>query len=392
MADGENGRDDIPEHSDVEDPHTVGARLRAPGPKRILSLDGGGIRGTLTIAYLERLEEVLRARHGRPDLVLSDYFDLIGGTSTGSILAAGLATGREVAEVRDIYFELGPAVFARRAGLKDILAARYSEEVLERELDAGFGQMRLGDPEVRTGLCIVAKRADTWSVWPLHNHPDGVYGRENAQVRLRDATRASTAAPTFFRPVGIELADGQKAAFIDGAVSTAVNPSVQLLLVATARGYGFRWPTGRDQMMLVSIGTGSWSVNRSPEQVLSSKMWSWAGEVPAMLMSDSNDLNQLLMQFVAHAPNARAIDSEVGDLGDEYLGGTPLLTYLRYDLALEPEEIAALGRDDLAGRVKELREMDRGDNARPLYELGRLGADRDLLDEHLPTSFDITDR
>ncbi|MEZ5246126.1 MAG: patatin-like phospholipase family protein [Acidimicrobiales bacterium] len=383
MADGDGTLDEtVPQG-------TVRARLTAPGPKRILALDGGGIRGTLTIAYLERLEEVLRERHGRPDLVLSDYFDLIGGTSTGSILAAGLATGREVAEVRDIYFELGPAVFGRRAGLRDLLAARYSEEVLERELAVGFGDIRLGDPEVRTGLCIVAKRADTWSVWPLHNHPDGVYGNENAQVRLRDATRASTAAPTFFRPVGIELADGENAAFIDGAVSTAVNPSLQLLLVATAAGYGFRWPTGADQLLLVSVGTGAWEVNRTPEQVLSSKMWSWAGEVPAMLMNDSNDLNQLLMQFLATAPNARTIDSEIGDLGGEYLGGTPLLTYLRYDLALETGEIEALGRHDLAGIVKQLREMDRGDNARPLYEIGRLAADRDVIDAHLPTGFDL---
>ena len=366
------------------------ARLTAPGPKRILSLDGGGIRGTLTIAYLERLEEVLRARHGRPDLVLSDYFDLIGGTSTGSIVAAGLATGRPVAEVRDAYFELGPAVFARRAGLRDLLAARYSEEVLERELEVGFGNTRLGDPEVRTGLCIVAKRADTWSVWPLHNHPDGVYGAENAQVRIRDATRASTAAPTFFRPVGIELADGQQAAFIDGAVSTAVNPSVQLLLVATAAGYGFRWPTGEDQLLLVSVGTGAWEVDRTPGQVLDSKMWSWAGEVPAMLMNDSNDLNQLLMQFIGRSPTARSIDSEIGDLAGEYLGGRPLLTYLRYDLALEAAELEALGRPDLADQTPRLRRMDRGDNARPLYELGRLAAQRDLLDAPLPRGFDLT--
>ena len=379
--------DTLPDSASTGD---LATRLRAPGPKRILSLDGGGIRGTLTLAYLERLEEVLRERHGRPDLVLSDYFDLIGGTSTGSILAAGLAIGREVANVRDIYFELGPAVFARRAGLKDILAARYSEKALERELEAGFGDIRLGDPEVRTGLCIVAKRADTWSVWPLHNHPDGVYGAENAQVRVRDATRASTAAPTFFRPVGIELADGQNAAFIDGAVSTAVNPAVQMLLVATAQGYGFRWPTGEDQLLLISVGTGGWSVNRTPDQVLASKMWDWAGEVPAMLMNDGNDLNQLLMQYLGAAPNAREIDSEIGDLGDEYLGGHPLLTYLRYDLDIEADEIAALGRTDLVGEVKNLRLMDRGDNARPLYELGRLAADRDVLESLLPPGFDVS--
>jgi patatin-like phospholipase/acyl hydrolase len=62
-------------------------------PKRILALDGGGIRGVLTLEYLEAIEALLRQRRNDPDLLLSDYFDLIGGTSTGSIIAAGLACG-----------------------------------------------------------------------------------------------------------------------------------------------------------------------------------------------------------------------------------------------------------------------------------------------------------
>ncbi|MEO0493503.1 MAG: patatin-like phospholipase family protein [Actinomycetota bacterium] len=363
-------------------------RLTAPGPKRILSLDGGGIRGTVTIAYLERIEALLRERTGRPDLVLADYFDLIGGTSTGSILAAGLATGREVADVRDLYFELGPAVFAAKSGIRDKLAARYSADVLERELLAGLGDLTLGDPEVRTGLCIVAKRADTWSVWPLHNHPDGRYGAENAQILLRDATRASTAAPTFFTPVGIELADGEQAAFVDGAVSTATNPALQLLVVATADGYGFRWPATPDELLLVSIGTGRWEVSRSPEQVLSSKLWDWATEVPNMLMQDTNDTNQLVLQFLGRSPAPRTIDSEVGDLDGEYLGGRPILSYVRYDLELEHRELEALGRSDLSASLRDLRQMDRGDNARPLYDLASVAAARDVLPDHLPPGFD----
>jgi hypothetical protein len=60
-------------------------------PKRILSLDGGGIRGILTLEFLGVIESMLRKRSGRDDFRLCDYFDLIGGTSTGSIIAAGLA-------------------------------------------------------------------------------------------------------------------------------------------------------------------------------------------------------------------------------------------------------------------------------------------------------------
>ncbi len=66
---------------------TLLERLTAGGPKRVLALDGGGIRGAITLGILEKIETLLRVQHGRPDLRLCEYFDLIGGTSTGSIIA-----------------------------------------------------------------------------------------------------------------------------------------------------------------------------------------------------------------------------------------------------------------------------------------------------------------
>jgi len=81
------------------------------GPKRILALDGGGIRGALTLGYLKRLETILREKYDDPDYRLCDYFDLIGGTSTGSIIAAGLAIGLTVDELADDYMVLGGKIF-----------------------------------------------------------------------------------------------------------------------------------------------------------------------------------------------------------------------------------------------------------------------------------------
>jgi patatin-like phospholipase/acyl hydrolase len=69
--------------------------LFGPGPKRILALDGGGVRGVISLAYLERIEAILRRRFG-PETVLADYFDLIGGASTGAIIATGLDLGLPV--------------------------------------------------------------------------------------------------------------------------------------------------------------------------------------------------------------------------------------------------------------------------------------------------------
>ena len=72
-------------------------RGRDPSP-----LDGGGIRGILTLEYLGLIEDMLKSRSGRNDFRLSDYFDLIGGTSTGSIIAATLACGMSVAELKKL--------------------------------------------------------------------------------------------------------------------------------------------------------------------------------------------------------------------------------------------------------------------------------------------------
>jgi len=77
------------------------------GPKRILAIDGGGVRGVISLTFLLRIEKILRERTNNPQLRLCDYFDLIGGTSTGAIIATGLALGFSVEHLISIYFHVG---------------------------------------------------------------------------------------------------------------------------------------------------------------------------------------------------------------------------------------------------------------------------------------------
>jgi uncharacterized protein len=85
-----------------EQGHTARDRhLFGPGPKRILALDGGGVRGVIAVAFLERIEAVIGKQTGG-DIRLCDWFDLIGGTSTGAIIAGALAFGKTTAELKDI--------------------------------------------------------------------------------------------------------------------------------------------------------------------------------------------------------------------------------------------------------------------------------------------------
>jgi hypothetical protein len=362
-------------------------RLTAPGPKRILALDGGGIRGALTLGYLERIETLLRTRHQRPDLKLCDYFDLIGGTSTGSIIATALAIGMEAAEIKRIYLELGGKVFGKTKWKK--WEAFFDAQPLKDELRRVFGDRTLGDPSVLTGLCIVTKRADTGSVWPLINHPRGKYYPRNSVIPLRDAVRASTAAPTYFVPEVIAVGDGELGTFVDGGVSMANNPALQLFLVATLKGFPFRYPTGEHNLLLVSGGTGVWQSKGLPREIEDNKLWDWASSVPTMLMDDASWHNQLLLQYISRTPTPWTIDREVGDLAGDLLGAAPALTYLRYNAWLDRSGLEKLGLDSLKDRAEDLREMSAAENREALALIGETAAASQVLDEHFPDAFNL---
>jgi len=367
---------------------TLLERLTAPGPKRMLALDGGGVRGVITLGFLSRIETILRERYGQPELALADYFDLIGGTSTGAIIAAGLALGYPVSTIARLYMDLGREVFSRRRLRVD--RSWFDPKPLEKGLLDAFGERTLGDEDVKTGLCILTKRADTRSTWPLVNHPHGTYYAVNKSIRLRHAVRASTAAPGYFVPEKLSVQPGEYGAFVDGSVSSAGNPALQLLLIATLKGFHFDWPTGEDRLLLVSAGTGSWRRVDDVDRVTNRALWDWAIEIPTMLMEDSNWLNQLLLQLLSRSPTPWHIDSEVGDLSDDLLTSEPAFTYLRYDALLDTVGLKELDLDDLVPKQAHLRDLAASDSLDDLARIGARSAEHQVRAEHFPAAFDIT--
>ena len=127
--------------------------------------------------YLKVIETILRDRYRNPELLLCDYFDLIGGTSTGSIIAAGLACGMSVDALKTLYTGIGASVFQRdwrsEVQLGGILTPKFPSAPLKRALDNQLGaDTTLDSDKIRTGLMIMTKRLDTGSPWPLHNSPE----------------------------------------------------------------------------------------------------------------------------------------------------------------------------------------------------------------------------
>jgi predicted acylesterase/phospholipase RssA len=372
--------------------------FQSPGPKRILALDGGGLRGIVSLGYLKRIETLLRRRHGdHPDFRLGHYFDLIAGTSTGAIIAAGLAIGLSVDELIEHYLNLGRQVFKASVWRNGLLRDRYDEAELIAELKQVFGDRLLGDASLCTGLLIVTKRMDTGSPWPLGNNPKGRYfaaragssSIANADYPLWQVVRASTAAPTFFAPEKITIAraagkDTVKGEFVDGGVSPHNNPALQALMYATLDGFKVGWPTGEDQLLIVSVGTGA-----SDPSKPSSKVVAKAGiNALTSLMDDCATLVETLMQWLSNTPGANSIDREIGNLGNDLLAGKPSFSYRRYQLDLTRAGVDALMPGIPDKTLASLPEMDKPANLDLLKELGELAAAA-VRNDHFPAAFDL---
>lgn len=383
-------------------------KLEADGPKRILALDGGGIRGALTLGYLKKIEEIIQKQHNNPNLTLCDYFDLIGGTSTGSIIASCLAIGMKVDDIKEKYFELGGRIFGKKYNwwnvfqIEDIVKASYDSAPLEEELQKVFGDIILGSDLIKTGLCIVAKRADTNSVWPLINHPKGKYYDsdfgKNKDILLWKAVRASAAAPTYFIPQIIDVGGGLPiAAFVDGGVSMANNPAFQLLMVATLHGFPFHWKMGAEKLLLVSIGTGMSKLEKLPANIEKNNLINWAQQIPDMLMQDASWENQLILQWLSKSPTAQEIDGEIGKLQNDVLviDGTNnegILSYLRYNLLLTLDKLNDLqpkGKTFSMQQVDDLIEMSNAASRFDLYDIGEAASQTEVLEQHFPERFKL---
>src|SRR5215469_14582754 len=310
--------------------------LAADGaPKRILALDGGGLRGILSLALLQEIEDILRQRHGNDNAFrLCHYFDLIAGTSTGAIIAATLAIGWSVDDITKKYFELGSYVFQRSLLRQGLLRAKYDETRLIEQLQSVFGaDTTLGSNRLQTGLLVVIKRLDSGSPWPVSNNSNGKYFRSreggvigNGDYQLWQAVRASTAAPDYFNPERITIArlpDHPQVIgdFVDGGVSPFNNPALQAFFYATLDGYGIKWPAGEDNILVVSVGTGAADPAVRRSEVAAAQ----ALRALVSLMDDCAALQETLLQWMSKSPTAHSIDSELGTLDQDLPGGAVAL-------------------------------------------------------------------
>jgi hypothetical protein len=402
----------------TENSHGLCARDRhwfGPGPKRILSLDGGGVRGAIAVAFLERIEQILSEHHNAqrttpaPDAAgapipgsatafrLGDWFDLVGGTSTGAVIAGALALGYTTPQLKEFYLRLAPSVFVPRWHLG--LRPKFGTERLRQEIAKVVGDRTLDSEDLRTGLCVVTKRMDTGSPWIVANNPRAPYWddkppdpatgesghRGNRHYRLADLVRASTAAPYYFEPEPILVVEGKPAGtFIDGGVTPHNNPALVLFLMTILKAYGINWRTGPENLTIVSIGTGRHRKRAVPEEFgIGSNLWFSIGALVS-LMNDSQEFVLMLMQYLGQSiTDPWSINSEVRTLAGDAPSSGKQFRFLRYDIELDARWIAKhLGQSITEAEVLRLREMDNPENIPRLYELAGIAARQQVKSEH----------
>ena len=356
--------------------------------KVLLALDGGGMRGAFTLGVLGELETQLAGalhqdQQSRDRFVLADWVDYIGGTSTGAIIAAGLSLGWKVDRLKQLYRDLGTQVFRPRWFLPSRAWSKYPDGPLREALGREFGPRTFGDSELRTLLLIVMHDRTTDSPYPLSNNPAALYNlgdrptRRNLEQPLSDLLWASTAAPAFFPPAKLNFGK-EPHEFVDGGVTAHNNPALQLFLAATLPEYRLGWPIGKDDLLLVSIGTGFAPALLTNLSRLRRHIIYVATNTPTGLMFAAANHNDVICRSLGEVRFGREIDREL-----EYLRrGLPvkMFGYARYNVELSKTKLAQYGvRTD----PRELARLDGAEHVDTLIDLGTAYAKANLKVERL---------
>lgn len=359
---------------------------RADRGKRLLACQGGGILGIISLEILLEMERQLAEMTGEGEKFrLGRFFDYIAGTSTGAIIATGLAIGKTVQELIDFYQESGPAMFEKEWLLKRARAL-FTADPLIAKLKEILGERTLGDPDLECLLLVVTRNASTDSPWLLSNNPFAKYNdpsREytDHQIALWELVRASTAAPVYFRPEDIELRDDLTFKFVDGGVTPYNNPSFLLYRMATAPEYRLGWASGEHEMMLVSVGTGSAALVDLDLPDKGRTIIENAMKIPGILMAGAAIDQDINCRAVGRCVAGPFIDRELGDMiprrGDPLTGPVvPLhedlgraFLYARLDPDVSAEGLAALGLDHIP--PDKVQAMDDVKSLPEMREVGR---------------------
>ena len=325
---------------------------------RILSIDGGGIRGIVPGKVLVALERKLIEKTGNSEARLADYFDMIAGTSTGGILTCAYLcpddSGRPrftAEEVLDLYLKKGKIIFRRNpwkaiTTLWGLLDEKYQSKGLEKALKEYFNDHKLSElikPSLITAYEITHRKAFFFT-----SHDAG---ERSADFYLTDVARATSATPTYFEASRIISMDMEILSLVDGGVF-ANNPA--LCAYAEARMH-FKKPNSEEKisakdMVIVSLGTGTVKKRYNHYRAKNWGMAGWVKPLFDIMMSGVSETVDFQLQQIFDSVDASDryirinpeipfnVDESMDKVSDKNLNALQMLgndTAMRFDDKLD---------------------------------------------------------
>jgi hypothetical protein len=371
-------------------------RYKEERPRRMLALDGGGIRGLVTLGILEKIEKLVKEKTG---CTLCDYFDYIAGTSTGAIIAAGLARGMTTADLIDFYGSCGKQMFDP-SWVVERIKYLYTSDPLKSKLQEVFGRDTTLEPDnLKCLLLIVTKNVTTDSPWPISSNPDAKYNDPsrkdcNLRIPLWQLVRASTAAPVYFPPEVVQCDPADQSitfVFVDGGVTPYNNPAFLLYRMATESAYRLNWKKGEQNLLVISVGTGAAESLGATAVRPNKNILSTVAGLPGELMYGSQVDQDVNCRTVGRCTFGAHLDREILDLvprqlrdgmtfDEQYAAPkSPLSTdlgrhflYARYNADISPTGLTELGFPHVD--ASSIQKIDAVSNIPVLTDIGRAAA------------------
>lgn len=294
------------------------ANLRiAADNKVILSLDGGGIRGIMTLQLLKKLEEVA-------GVSCFELFDMVAGTSAGGIIAGLIASGKTAAEIETLYIRLVKQVFTSKGMFANRFAnpPEYTKRHYRNILRQFLADMTIRDACIKTGTDVMLTAKDVSAGEETYFtcfHGNGEFAGTYRDVLLRAAMEATMSAPTYFTPLE---------RFVDGGTTTYNNPVLAAIMEAVKYATPDKYST--DKMTVFSFGTGCRPQFVPPDKVTKpdgpdSYFWlQW-------LMTESGDDASDMQNFLLRSGAFKGLD------------------FRRFQISLDTRAVRALPNKELTG-------------------------------------------
>ncbi len=253
---------------------------------RILSIDGGGIKGVFPISFLAALEDMIGDK-------VAGYFDLIVGTSTGGIIALALGVGFSAKEILEFYGREGPGIFKGNAMirfLRSLGISKYSSNRLRRPLEELFKDKRLGESCKRLVIPSFDIETGKVHVYKTCHHPRF---ETDYKENIVDVALATAAAPTYFpthrSAAGTPLIDG--GVWANNPLGFAVVEAISIL------------DQPRDSLRVLSLGCTDSPLNIKWGRTLPLGISYWGPKIPDIFMSAQSSSSLGIAQLLAGHKN-----------------------------------------------------------------------------------------